>query len=90
MKALHLLSLLVSSVSVCFILTNSKGLDISAVTFPLCEGLGIDDMFALVASMENLTEEEMLLPLQDKMGLVLPFIEYCLLFAQKNPLKTLP
>ena len=39
------------------------------------KGLGIDDMFALVAALENLTEEEMLLPLEEKMGLViLPLI----------------
>ena len=32
-------------------------------------------MFALVAALENLTEEEMLLPLEEKMGLViLPLI----------------
>ena len=34
------------------------------------KGLGIDDMFALVAALENLTEEEMLLPLEERMGLV--------------------
>ena len=28
-------------------------------------------MFALVTNLENLTEEEMLLPLEEKMGLVL-------------------
>ena len=28
-------------------------------------------MFALVAALENLTEDEMLLPLEDKMGLVI-------------------
>ena len=33
-------------------------------------GLGIDDMFAIVTSCENLTEEEMLLPLNEKIGLV--------------------
>ena len=33
--------------------------------------MGIDDMFALVTNLENLTEEEMLLPLEKKMGLVL-------------------
>ena len=33
--------------------------------------MGIDDMFALVTNLENLTEEEMLLPLEEKMGLVL-------------------
>ena len=33
-------------------------------------GLGIDDMFALVATLENLTEEEMLLPLDERIGLV--------------------
>ena len=39
------------------------------------KGLGIDDVFALVAALENLTEEEMLLPLEEKMGLViLPLI----------------
>ena len=35
-----------------------------------CLGLGIDDMFALVTTCENLNEEEMLLPLEEKMGLV--------------------
>ena len=33
--------------------------------------MGIDDMFALVTNLENLTEEEMLLPLEEKIGLVL-------------------
>ena len=33
-------------------------------------GLGIDDMFAIVTSCENLSEEEMLLPLNEKIGLV--------------------
>ena len=33
-------------------------------------GLGIDDIFAIVTSCENLTEEEMLLPLNEKIGLV--------------------
>ena len=33
--------------------------------------MGIDDMFALVTNLENLTEEEVLLPLEEKMGLVL-------------------
>ena len=42
-----------------------------------CLGLGIDDMFALVITCENLTEEEMLLPLEEKMGLVLILASYC-------------
>ena len=39
-------------------------------------GLGIDDMFAIVTSCENLSEEEMLLPLNEKIGLVVPVKTY--------------
>ena len=44
--------------------------DFSLLVNYVYKGLGIDDMFALVAALENLTEEEMLLPLEERMGLV--------------------
>ena len=33
-------------------------------------GLGVDDMFALVTALENLSEEEARLPIDQRMGLV--------------------
>ena len=46
----------------------------STFTFHGCyrerAGLGVDDMFALVTSLENLSEEEASLPIDQRMGLV--------------------
>ena len=41
----------------------------------LFAGLGIDDMFALVTTCQNLTELEMMLPREEKLGLVIILIK---------------
>ena len=47
--------------------------------------MGIDDMFALVTNLENLTEEEMLLPLEEKIGLVLTIYKISTMTSIKIP-----